>query len=524
MTLESRRNKRKRKSAARRRLTLLIVSLVIVMLAVMGVWSVISKDDKASQEAMAPVSPAKEKAGSGQPAQKETPALPQYYLKAVLDDKNTLIRGELELTAANPGTEKLWFYAYPPWSPIKIKDVMLNDKKVQYSYEGKNLVFANQTGQREIKVKIQFETPVPRAGTRFGVKDNTWLLTTWYPMLGVLDKNKQWVKRPDPRGMGDPFYFAFADYTVEWTSPANIKWVTSGTLQSEKDATVADSAYGSNKPLKTTVWKVNQVHNFALVGSPNYTIKRFKLNDKTTVSVALTETSKMEEVMAIAKNTYPLFTKLYGELPYSEVAIAETSYKTNYALEYPNLAIYAKDMYRNDQIQHWITHEVGHTWWYNAVGVNETVNGWLDEGLVEHGVVWYLENRFSKERANQLWNQYRAEHKRLNAQYPKRTMDVGLYGFKNFQEFDYSWYSRSADMFLTFRQALGDEKYIKFLNTLYGDNEGKIAGEESLDKALADSLGLKTDFFKRWLHQPYNQTSWTVKFEETGTKSPTGQP
>ncbi|MHB8172002.1 MAG: M1 family aminopeptidase [Thermincolia bacterium] len=513
----------KRRLAARKRFMGFVVALTVVVLAVAGVWYLNTDDGK---EAIAPVVTDKEKPVEKiQPAEKEIPALPQYYLKAALDDRNYLIRGELELTAPNPGTDKLWFYAYPPWSPIKIKEVKLNEKKVQHSYEGKNLTFANEAGQREIKVKILFETPVPRAGTRFGVKDNTWLLTTWYPMLGVLDKNKQWVKRPDPRGMGDPFYFGFADYTVEWTSPANIKWVTSGALQSEKDATVANSAYGvKNKPLKTTVWKVKQVHNFALVGSPNYTIKRFKLNDKTTVSVALTETAKMEEVMAIAKSTYPLFTRLYGELPYTEVAIAETSYKTNYALEYPNLAIYSKDMYRNDKIQHWITHEVGHTWWYNAVGVHETVYGWLDEGMVEHGVVWYLENRFSKERANQLWNQFRDEHKKLNAQYPKRTMDVELHGFKDFREFDYSWYSRSADMFLTFRQALGDEKYIKFLNALYAGNVGKVADEESLDKALADSLGLKTDFFKRWLHEPYSQTSWTVKFDKINSEGETGQP
>jgi hypothetical protein len=174
-------------------------------------------------------------------------------------------------------------------------------------------------------------------------------------------------------------------------------------------------------------------------------------------------------------------------------------------------------MYRNDKIQHWITHEVGHTWWYNAVGVNETVDGWLDEGLVEHGVVWYLEKRFSKERADQLWDKYRAEHKRLIAQHPGRTMDVGLYGFKNFREFDYAWYSRSADMFLTLRQALGDEKYIKFLNNLYINNAGKIADEESLNKALADSLGLKTDYFHLWLHQSYNQTAWTINFNDAGS-------
>lgn len=545
MTFEGRRGGRVKRQA-RLRLRLWTIVVVAVLLGVAaGLWYANISADNALKETVKTAkktAPDKKAASAKKPAPPR--AVPQYYIKAALDDQKYLIRGELELKALNPGTPKLLFYAYPPWSPMRISAVKINGKAVQFEFEGKNLVFANDPAQREIQVQIQFETPVPRAGTRFGVKDNTWLITSWYPMLGALDKNRQWIKRPEPRGMGDPFFFRFADYKVEWTSPADIKWVTSGALKSDKIAGLAGSqttntgdsadskspasradsgakkaaANKTEKSYRTTVWQVEQVRNFALVGSPDYIVKRFKLNDKTTVSIALTETAKMEEVLQIARNTYPLFTRIYGELPYKEVAIAETGYKTNYALEYPNLAIYSKDMYRNDKIQHWITHEVGHTWWYNAVGVDETVDGWLDEGLVEHGVVWYLEQTFPKERAAALRNQYRAEHKKLNAGYPGRTMDVGLYGFKNFREFDYSWYSRSADMFLTFRQALGDERYIAFLNRLYTNNLGKIADEKSLDKALADSAGLKTDFFARWLHQPYNQTSWTVKLEDTNSE------
>lgn len=93
-------------------------------------------------------------------------------------------------------------------------------------------------------------------------------------------------------------------------------------------------------------------------------------------------------------------------------------------------------------------------------------------------------------------------------------MDVGLHAFYNFQEFDYAWYSRAADMFLTLREALGEEKYVKFLQTLYRNNAGKIANEQSLNEALAESLGLKTGFFSQWLHEPYKNTQWNIQFEK----------
>lgn len=430
---------------------------------------------------------------------------PNYYIQAALDEKKFHIQGELELFMKNPGTETIEFYAYPyAWAPMKIMDVKLNNQENTFEFDGKTLTFNNQIEEEDLHIWIQFETPIPQGGTRFGVKDNVWLITTWYPMLGVLNEQNQWLKRPDPVGMGDPFYFRFANYTVEWTTPSNIKWLSSGHLESEE--TIGEK--------KTTIWKVDQVRNFGLVGSPDYIIKQFQLNEQTTVSIALTKETNMEKVENIARNTYPLFSKIYGQLPSSDVAIAETSYQTNYALEYPNLAIFSKDMYEQDKIEHWIPHEIGHIWWYNAVGVDETVNGWLDEGMAEQGVVWYLENRYSKERAQQLWDQYRLEHQKLIQIYPNKTMNVGLHGFDKFNEFDYSWYSRSADMFLTLRQALGDEKYVLFLNTLYVENIGKIADEQSLNRALANSLGLQTDLFKRWLHEPYSQTQWEIKFTE----------
>lgn len=427
--------------------------------------------------------------------------LPHYLIRATLDDQSYQINGEVELTMYNPGTKTLLFYAYPyDWMPMKINEVRMNDQQIDYEYDQKNLTFKNITEEEQIHISIQFETLVPRGGTRFGVKDNVWLMTTWYPILGVLNDQNQWIKRPDPIDMGDPFYFRFANYTVEWTSSSDIQWVSSGTLQYE---TVIDD-------LKQITWEVDQVRNFALVGSPDYTIETFTLNDKTTVSVALTTEDNMEKVLDIAQYTFSLFQSLYGELPYDDVAIAETSFGTNYALEYPNLAIFSKDMYAKNRIEHWIPHEIGHMWWYNAVGVDETVNGWLDEGLAEQGVALYLEHRYFK--GEELRNRYREKNHALTHNYPNQTMNVGLYGFGSYQEFDSSWYARSADLFLTLREALGNRGYVTFLKTLYQNNIGKVITEESLNEALAEALGLETTFFRQWIHEPYFKTEWNVEF------------
>src|SRR5699024_10817312 len=114
------------------------------------------------------------------------------------------------------------------------------------------------------------------------------------------------------------------------------------------------------------------------------------------------------------------------QLPYSNVSIIETGHDTNFALEYPNLAAFSKDMYDNNEIEHWLPHEIGHMWWYNAVGVNEVKDGWIDEGLAELGVVLYLENRYSKSDGNRLRNTFRDRNRLLTSDSPNKTMDVGL--------------------------------------------------------------------------------------------------
>jgi hypothetical protein len=436
-------------------------------------------------------------------------SLPTYHIKALLDEENYQIKGQLELTVDNPRTESVLFYTYPySWLPMEIKKVYLNEMEVPFSYDQQQLTFKNQKEVKKLHIMIEFKTPIPRRGTRFGYKDDIWLLTTWYPMLGVMDDNQKWLNRPDPIGMGDPYLFNFANYVVEWTSSPSIKWLSSGKLVSEK--MVNDK--------RRTTWKINSVRNFALVGSDNYKIKKLKLNENTTVSIALTDEKNFTQINDIIKFSFPLFLERYGQLPYSDLAIVETGHNTNFALEYPNIAVFSKDMYMDNQIEHWLPHEIGHMWWYNAVGVNEIKNGWIDEGLAELGVVLYLENRYSKLEGQKLRNKYRERNRLLIKNSPHQTLDVGLYGHKSQQEFYDSWYARSGDMFLTLREKIGDEKFTQFLNTLYKTNIGKTIDEKSIADALYKSSTLKTDLFQNWIHEPYHQTNWDINVIKSPNK------
>ncbi|WP_140392738.1 M1 family aminopeptidase [Virgibacillus dakarensis] len=428
--------------------------------------------------------------------------IPTYYITALLDDKSFQINGQVNLTINNPGTDTIVFYTYPySWSSMNIKKVFLNDEIANFAYDRRQLTIKNPYKKKELSIQIEFQTPVPRRGTRFGYKDNVWLVTTWYPMLGVLDNNQNWVDRPDPIGMGDPYLFNFANYVVEWTSSPSIKWLSSGTLLSE-------TMVGNERKM---TWKVDGVRNFALAGSTKYKIKEIKPDENTTISIALTSEENFDRIRNITNAAFSTYKAHYGQLPYSNLAIIETGNDTNFALEYPNLAVFSKDMYVDNKIEHWLPHEIGHIWWYNAVGINEVKNGWIDEGLAEMGVVLYLENRYSKSEGKQLRDTYRKRNQLLINTSPYQTLDAGLYRYGNRQELYDSWYARSADMFLTLRDEIGEKAFNHFLKTLYQTNVGETINEDSIAKALKKSVSIETDLFQNWIHDPYQLTRWDIK-------------
>lgn len=425
-----------------------------------------------------------------------------YNIKANLDEVNYKIKGKVAITFKNPGTTKLLFYTYPyRWTPMNIKKVFVNGREMGFNYDKANLTFKNIDSET-VRVVIEFETPIPKSETRFGYNDGVWLLTNWYPMLGLIDEeNGEWIKRPNPVGFGDPFYYQFADYTVEWLSSSDIKWVSTGSLMSQDNKTNKKS---------TMRLKANGVRNFALVGSSAFTIYQLDLNNKTNVTVALKGNKTRKQVDKIIEASFLLFSDVYGELPYENVAIAEIGNNANVGLEYANLALFSTKNYKNQTLEHWLPHEIGHLWWSNAVGVHEVENGWIDEGLAELGVVLYLESRYTGGEAKKLRQDYRTRNLELIKAYPQQKMNKKLTDFKNDWEFRQAWYGRSADMFLTLRETIGDETFYLYLNNLYKSNIGKVANENDVTKALDKTLHVQTDFFANWLFTSYGKGELTV--------------
>lgn len=413
---------------------------------------------------------------------------PKYTIRAELHPSEAKIAGNVTLEFDNPQTADLKLYVYDYlWNKMVIKSIRYLDQPLSFERGPSSVTMANPLqGVDRGAISVEFEHPVPRRGTRFGVKDDIWTLTTWYPMLGAQNQQGAWYEPPKRINFGDPFVYSYADYDVSFISPKGYKWVSSW---GQGTATELD---GSRQEIR---YQGERLLNFALVGSPLYQVETITIESGLQVDIASVDQQNRERIKAIAQSAFPALAEWYGPLPYPHVAIAETSTGTTYAMEYANMAIFKRDMHKGNLIDHWLPHEIAHMWWYNSVATLEAIHGWVDEGLVELGVVHYMEARYGRQFSDSLLEGYRKDVSRLQAKYPNGSLGKTLHQFATEEEFHWTWYSKGALLFDQLRREIGDDAYKRFLKKVQQNYHGSVIGAEHLDQALGQVLQGEARYF-----------------------------
>ncbi|MCG7317018.1 stalk domain-containing protein [Brevibacillus laterosporus] len=425
---------------------------------------------------------------------------PSYMIKATLSPDQAIIAGTVTMTFDNPQTDKLYLYYYGyKWNNNKVSAIRWKGKNIPFSRRDPVIVLDNPA-KKETRTQLEviFETKVPREPTRFGVHEGIWTLTHWYPMLGAMDQQKRWYEPPQVIGYGDPYIYHYADYEVTMVAPSSFEWVTSWGRGMK-------SSNGDGR--STYHFTGRKLLNFTMVGSPLYKVETVKISPKLTVDIGSTDAAHLARLKDIARQVLPIYTKLMGELPYPRIGIAETGNKTVYAMEYANMAIIAKHMFNANQVEHWLPHELAHLWWYNSVENIEPYTGWMDEGLVEASVTFYYRERFGEKAAAKILAEYQADVNKLAKAYPYGKLSNHLTQFKDYYEFDWTWYSNAALLYDNLRKQLGDELFFDFLKRVQSNYQHKVIGPEHLDQALGQILGAEAQYFVPNVHKQ-NQESF----------------
>ena len=260
-------------------------------------------------------------------------------------------------------------------------------------------------------VKIRLYTDIPNRQDRFAVqkikKGKQYALSFCFPYLAD-NRNGKWNK--------DPFYDDgesrsedLADYKVRFTAPARYVVAATGSELSMK------AGKENNEKSRKVGWKngnekktgrsgkggraittinAEKVRDFAIVASDRmkketFTVKGIIVNNYYLDNGKYVRQYRKLSRM-IVRDAIRIYTKKIGRYQYKELDITECLFGMGFGgMEYPQMVMTNGSAYYDGlgprfgayALVEGLSHEIGHQWFYAAVGNNEYREGWIDEGF-----------------------------------------------------------------------------------------------------------------------------------------------
>jgi hypothetical protein len=309
---------------------------------------------------------------------------------------------------------------------------------------------------KQIEITTPFHEKLPLNFSRGGHIGQSYQITQWYPKPAVYD-HKGWHEMPY-LDQGE-FYSEFGNFNVRITLPENYVVAATGELQNEDEKkwllevnkgqdtrhkvqetkpriqnTKNKAGSGklqnqiltgltppSAKQTKTLVYKQNNIHDFAWFADKRFTV------DYDTVQLPSgriinaysfylpSENTTWKNSTHYIKDAVGFRSALIGEYPYNTISVVEGHSGTLKGMEYPTISIISSAM-PGRELDMLIEHEVGHNWFYAALGSNERSYPWMDEGMDT-----YYDKRYQEAKSNGQNPMAKAQATRHKAQEGKNT-------------------------------------------------------------------------------------------------------
>lgn len=227
-----------------------------------------------------------------------------------------------------------------------------------------------------VKVELEYWIDLPQVMGRLGQHKGVTNLLNWYPVLAVY-QDDMW--QPVPYiPWHQPWFNEAGNYDVRLKIPERQVVVTGGRVVSE---TVAGG-------YRNLVIQGDGLRDFTIVASAQFRELKSSVDG---IPVRVTYLPGHEDHAQLAVKTATECIRSYGEwfgpYPYREFELTESYFGWNGNESSGVVMIDARIMdtpkYVSRYVEHLISHEICHQWWYSAVGTDGYHEPWMDEGLVQ---------------------------------------------------------------------------------------------------------------------------------------------
>jgi len=399
-----------------------------------------------------------------------------YHLNFVLSSDMSKLTGYEEVRYTNRENKSLnevYFRLFPniAGGSSMISNLLVNDSPVRPSYEYSESAMrvpmepALEPGESVI-IAMDFEVKVAEemAGNYglFGYFNDVLVLDTFYPTIPVYDESGWYAKEPAPNG--DISYYDASFYIVEVTLPKNYVVAASGNEISQLEA-------GGSQ---TVVYTAGPARDFYLAASEHFSVVSATVGETTVNSYAFNDQMDgAERALTFTVDAIESFNNRLGLYPYTEFDVISSPMRA-LGIEYPGIVGIVIDIYDMDGVS-WgipneimlegtVVHEVGHQWFYNVVGNDQSNDPWLDEAIVQYMTGLYYRDTYD-EFAEQSWQRsWQDRWNRVNHEDIPIGMSAGRYSG---QEYGAIVYGRGPIFIAMLEKEMGRETFDIFLRDYY---------------------------------------------------------
>ncbi len=370
-----------------------------------------------------------------------------------------------------------------------------------------------------VSVHLRYSVYLPQVMGRLGQYKGVTNLLNWHPVLAVY-RDDSW--RPVPYvPWHQPWHNEAADYEVRLRTPAGFSTVTGGHVTARRQL--------NDGRLESDIRGTGQ-RDFTIITSQRFReLKGMAGETPVRIQFLPEHESHARVALKAAIDSIKLYTQWFGPYPYQEFELSESFFGWNgnesSGVVMIDSRIFALPDYAARYVEHLVSHEVCHQWWYSAVGTDGFHEPWMDEGLVTWFTRVRMEDRYG---ANpelldlpgygifqfpnvDYYSVVHSGYSTLQARGGSGKVLQNLNEIGNLHKLFFLVYDRGARVTGMIQQRMGRENFFKFMRHVYQKYKFRILTAEAFFTELQDYTGEDwAPFIEQWLLGD-GSTDWSVE-------------
>jgi hypothetical protein len=371
-----------------------------------------------------------------------------------------------------------------------------------------------------VEVVLGFTLQLPDYWGRWGHHGGITYLLNWYPVLAHHD-DRGWERTPFVP-WHQPWHQDAGHYVAHVTLPAGQVVASSGRI-------VQDEPAGPGWRRLTIDADAHPVRDFALVCSDRFRTWQQQVGDVTVKVHAFPgHEHNARKALEVACEVIPIYERQFGPYFDSEFEIAPSYFGWNgnecSGLVLLDARIFGLTSMADRYVEHLVTHETCHQWWWNVVGTDGYAQTFMDEGLVNSFTAMRLDAKYGRNGPLITWPKgltwlpsIGREDLRLASYYGwKRKGGTGsairdLHELGNLQTLFSLAYDRGGKVIEMVRNRMGEDRFWAFWSQTYRKYAYETFYYDDLKRELAafDPAGNWPAFLDGWLVE-HKETDWAV--------------